>query len=52
MGTEIQHCSLVNLCSLVLGSVDLGVVLHEVTDSFDEVAVFLLGLEKLLLGEV
>jgi hypothetical protein len=52
MGTEIEHCSLVNLCSFVLGSVYLGVVLHKVTDSFHEIAVFFLGLEELLLRKV
>ena len=52
MGTEVQHCPLINLCSLILGSVDLRVVLHEVTDSLHEIAVFLLGLEELLLREV
>jgi hypothetical protein len=52
VGAEIQYCSLVNLCRLVLGGVYLRVVLHKVTDSLDEVAVFLLGLEEFLFGKV
>ena len=52
MCTEVKNSALVNLRSLVFGGVDLRVVLHEIADAFYEVAVLLLGLEELLLGEV
>lgn len=52
VGTEIEDCSLVNLCGLVLGCVDLGVELDEVTDSFHEITALLLDLEVFLLGEI
>ena len=38
MGTKVQHCSLVYLCSLVLGGVYLGIILHKLTYPLHEVA--------------
>jgi hypothetical protein len=52
VGAEIEYCSLVDFCCLVLGSVDLRVELDEVTDSLDEIAALFLGLEVLLLREI
>jgi hypothetical protein len=52
VGAEVEDCSLVDLCSLVFRCIDLRVVFYEITDSLNKVTVFLLGLEKLLFGEV
>lgn len=48
MGTQVQDGLLVDLGGLVLGSVDLGVVLHEVRNAFHELALVNLLLEVLL----
>lgn len=45
MGAEVEDCALVDLCSLILGGIDLGVELDEVTDSLDEITALFLDLE-------
>lgn len=49
MCAEVQNCSFIDFCSFVLRGVYLGIVFNEVTDSLDEIAIFFLGFEKLLL---
>jgi hypothetical protein len=48
MSAEIQNSSLIDLSSFILWSVDLGVVLNKITDSFNEAACFFLRFEVFL----
>ena len=52
MGTEIQHSPLVDLCRLIFRSVDLRIILHEVTYALNKTTVLLLHLEVLLFWQV
>ena len=52
MGTEIQHSPLVDLCRLIFRSVDLRIVLHEVTYALNKTTVLFLHLEILLFWQV
>ncbi len=52
MSAEIEHCAFVDLCCLVLGGVDLGVELDEVTDPLYEITALFLHLEVFFLGEI
>jgi hypothetical protein len=46
---EVQNCPLIDFCSFVLRGVYLRIVFDKVADSLDEIAVFFLAFEKLLL---